>query len=116
MPYTSVQRLGELLTEVSRPLATVVSLPLTYEIGLNRLPLSFHPLIDDVTTMGRKIERVQWDEDCEKVNLQWRDSYTDRVFQNASYDYTVFALPFSIVKKLRLPSMPFFPCFFFSFP
>lgn len=55
--------------------------------------------------MDRKIERVQWDEDCEKVNLQWRNNYTDRVFQNASYDYTVFALPFSIVKKLRLPCM-----------
>lgn len=74
-------------------------------IGLNRLPLSFHPLVDNVTIMNRKIERVQWDEYDEKVNLQWRDTYTDRVFQNATYDYAVLALPFSIVKKLRLPGM-----------
>ncbi|RYP92463.1 hypothetical protein DL770_001409 [Monosporascus sp. CRB-9-2] len=78
----------------------------TIDGGLNRLPLSFHPLVDNVTTMDRKIERVQWHEDSEKVNLQWRNSYTDRTYQNASYDYAVFALPFSIVKKFRMPSMP----------
>ncbi len=54
--------------------------------------------------MNRKIERVQWKKDTEKVTLQWKNSYKDKVYQNASYDYAVFAIPFSIVKKFRLPS------------
>lgn len=74
--------------------------------GLSRLPQSFHPLVDHVTTMNRKVERVQWAEDTQKVTLQWRNNYTDTVFKNASYDYAVFALPFSIVKKMRMPSLP----------
>ncbi|KAI1773428.1 flavin-containing amine oxidoreductase [Hypoxylon cercidicola] len=78
----------------------------TIDGGLSRLPSSFHPLVDNVTTMNRKIERVEWLDDIQRVKLQWRDNYTDTVFQNASYDYAVFALPFSIVKKLRLPSLP----------
>lgn len=53
--------------------------------------------------MNRKVERVQWAEDTQKVTLQWRNNYTDTVFKNASYDYAVFALPFSIVKKMRMP-------------
>ena len=53
--------------------------------------------------MNRKIERVQFDEASERVNLQWRDHRGDKVFQNASYDYAVMALPFSMVKKMRLP-------------
>ncbi|KAK6951273.1 hypothetical protein Daesc_007804 [Daldinia eschscholtzii] len=56
--------------------------------------------------MNRKIERVEWLGDAQRVNLQWRDNYTDTVFQNASYDYTVFAVPFSMVKKMRLPYLP----------
>ena len=74
-------------------------------IGLNRLPLSFHPLVDSFTTLNRKIERVQWKPGCQKVNLQWRDNYTDVAFQNSSYDYAVIAVPFSIVKKWRFSGM-----------
>ncbi|KAI1762386.1 flavin-containing amine oxidoreductase [Hypoxylon sp. FL1150] len=78
----------------------------TIDGGLSRLPASFHPLVDNITTMNRKIERVEWLDDIQRVKLQWKDNYTDKVFQNASYDYAVFALPFSMVKKMRLPSMP----------
>ncbi|KAI8957263.1 flavin-containing amine oxidoreductase-domain containing protein [Daldinia sp. FL1419] len=78
----------------------------TIDGGLSRLPESFHPLVDNVTFMNRKIERVEWLGESQKVNLQWRDNYTDTVFRNASYDYAIFALPFSIVKKMRLPYLP----------
>ncbi|KAI2618174.1 flavin-containing amine oxidoreductase [Hypoxylon sp. NC1633] len=78
----------------------------TIDGGLSRLPASFHPLVDNVTTMNRKIERVEWLDDVQRVKLQWRDNYTDTVFQNASYDYAVFALPFSILKKMRMPYLP----------
>lgn len=56
--------------------------------------------------MNRKIERVEWVDDIQRVKLQWKDNFTDKVFQNASYDYAVFALPFSMVKKMRLPCKP----------
>ncbi|KAG8158336.1 hypothetical protein KVR01_012097 [Diaporthe batatas] len=77
----------------------------TVDGGLSRIPASFHPLVDNYTTMGRKIERVQWDEAAQQVNLQWRNNYTDTVFQNAAYDYTVVAVPFSVVKNWRLPTL-----------
>lgn len=77
----------------------------TIDGGLNRLPESFHPLVDNYTTMNRKIERVQWDAENEQVNLQWRNNYTETVFQNSSYDFAVIAVPFSVVKNWRLPSM-----------
>lgn len=72
--------------------------------GLSRLPASFHPLVDNYTTMGRKIERVQFDETTEQVTLQWRNNYTDTTFQDATYDYAVVAVPFSVLKNWRLPS------------
>ncbi|KAI1380621.1 flavin-containing amine oxidoreductase [Hypoxylon crocopeplum] len=78
----------------------------TIDGGLSRLPQSFHPLVDNVTTMNRKIERVEWLGDIQRVKLQWKENYTDTVYQNASYDYTVFAVPFSMVKKMRMPYLP----------
>lgn len=77
----------------------------TIDGGLSRLPASFHPLVDNFTTMGRKIERVGWDAETQQVNLQWRHNYTETVFQNSTYDYTVVAVPFSVVKNWRLPSL-----------
>ncbi|KAI1340812.1 L-amino acid oxidase [Xylariaceae sp. FL0016] len=78
----------------------------TIDGGLNRLPLSFHPLVDNITSMNTRVERVQWSEDSQKVNLQWRHNYTDRVFQNASFDYAVFAVPPPQLQRMRLPKMP----------
>ncbi|KAF5007855.1 hypothetical protein FDECE_5770 [Fusarium decemcellulare] len=78
----------------------------TIDGGLNRLPLSFHPLVDDITTMGRKIERVRYSETAEKVTLQWRKEYNDTTFQNSTFDYAVIAVPFSIVRRWRLPKLP----------
>ncbi|KAL0935707.1 L-amino-acid oxidase [Colletotrichum truncatum] len=78
----------------------------TIDGGLSRLPLSFHPLVDNITTMNRKIERVQFDSESSRVNLQWRESFKEQTFQNASYDYTLLAVPFSIIRKWRLPSLP----------
>jgi hypothetical protein len=60
--------------------------------------------VDNVTSMNQKIERIQWQEEAQRVNLQWKDHWSDKTFKNASYDYAVLALPFGIVKKMRLPS------------
>lgn len=73
--------------------------------GLNRLPESFHPLVDNYTVMGRKIERVQWDEDSQQVTLQWRNNYTETTFQDSTYDFAVVAVPFSVLKNWRLPDI-----------
>ncbi|KAK6077842.1 L-amino-acid oxidase [Seiridium cupressi] len=81
--------------------------------GLSRLPASFHPLVDNVTTMNRAVERVKWLPDSQKVQLEWREkkapnvtSGPSAVWANATYDYTVFALPFSVIQNWRLPSLP----------
>ncbi|KAI0123170.1 L-amino-acid oxidase [Xylariales sp. AK1849] len=55
---------------------------------------------------GAKIERVEWLEDVKKVKLQWRGHCSDREFQDATFDCTVMALPFPMIKKWRLPSLP----------
>ncbi|KAF5261569.1 hypothetical protein FOXYS1_7740 [Fusarium oxysporum] len=78
----------------------------TIDGGLNRLPLSFHPLVDNITTMERKIERVRYSETDEKVTLQWRNEYNDTTFQNSTFDYAVIAVPFSVVRRWRLPKLP----------
>ncbi|KAF4122893.1 Flavin containing amine oxidoreductase [Geosmithia morbida] len=77
----------------------------TIDGGLNRLPLSFHPLVDPVTTLERKIERVRF-ETNDSVTLQWRHNYTDSEFQNSTYDYVVVSAPFSAVRQWRLPHLP----------
>lgn len=76
----------------------------TIDGGLNRLPLSFHPLVDDITKMGRKIERVRFGKD--EVTLQWRSKCTGRVLQNSTYDYAVISAPFTAVRQWRLPRLP----------
>lgn len=73
--------------------------------GLNRLPLSFHPLVDNATTLNRKIERVKWSACSKKVTLQSRNSYADQ-FENSTHDYAVISVPLSIVKKWRIPGLP----------
>ncbi|KAK0372862.1 L-amino-acid oxidase [Colletotrichum limetticola] len=78
----------------------------TIDGGLSRLPLAFHPLVDDITTMDRKIERVQFDSENSKVNLQWRESFKNQTFETSEYDYALLAVPFSIIRKWRLPSLP----------
>ncbi|KAK0702183.1 flavin-containing amine oxidoreductase [Lasiosphaeris hirsuta] len=80
----------------------------TIDGGLNRLPLSFHPLVNGVTTMNRKIERVQFleSESGNKVLLQHRDNYTSSEFHTDAYDYALISAPFSMVRKWRLPSLP----------
>lgn len=85
----------------------------TIDGGLNRLPSSFHPLVDNVTTMNRAIERVKWDEATQKVQLEWRaeksanvTSGPSAVWANETFDYTVMALPFSVIQGWRLPSLP----------
>lgn len=76
----------------------------TIDGGLSRLPSAFHPLVDDITFMNRKIQRVQYDEETQKVTLQWKAKPLDRGFQNATYDFAVVTVPTALVRTWRLPS------------
>ncbi|EXJ64231.1 hypothetical protein A1O7_00567 [Cladophialophora yegresii CBS 114405] len=76
----------------------------TIDGGLTRLPSAFHPLVDGVTHMNRKIQRVQYNETTRRVTLQWKTKPLDRTFQNASYDLAVVTVPMPLVRTWRLPA------------
>ncbi|KAI0143397.1 L-amino-acid oxidase [Xylariaceae sp. FL1272] len=80
----------------------------TIDGGLSRLPSAFHPLVDNVTTMNRAIERIDWLENEQRVQLAWKDKRTNGkyVWKNASYDYAVLAVPFAVMKGWRMPQLP----------
>lgn len=77
--------------------------------GLNRLPLSFHPLVNKDTRMNRKIEQIQFvpgkKREGSKVQLHWRDNANRRNSQPriSTYDYAIVSAPFSVVRSWRLP-------------
>lgn len=76
----------------------------TIDGGLTRLPAAFHPLVDSVTHMDRKIQRVQYNETTQRVTLQWKAAPLDKTFQNASYDLAVVTVPMALVRTWRLPA------------
>ena len=78
----------------------------TIDGGLNRLPLSFEPLVEKSTTFKRRIERIQFSPTSNKVTLQSRQSYKDKLV-STTHDYAVLAVPLSILRKFRItPTLP----------
>lgn len=75
----------------------------TIDGGLNRLPQSFRPLVDDITRMKTSVERVKYENN--KVTLEWRDSFRDKKFQSSTHDYAIIAVPFTVVRQWRLPKI-----------
>lgn len=75
----------------------------TIDGGLTRLPSAFHPLIDGITHMNRKVQRIEFNESSQRVTLQWKSKALDRTFQNASYDLAVVTAPLALVRTWRLP-------------
>jgi monoamine oxidase len=78
---------------------------------MSRLPNAFKPLVGDDLKYHRKIQKVQYLEDEKKVQVSWKTNYTDRGFQNAKYDYTFVAVPFTVVRKWELPGILTTPLF-----
>lgn len=70
---------------------------------MSRLPNAFKPLVQDDLRYNRKIQKVEYLENENKVKVSWKQNYTDRQFQNATYDYTFVAVPFTVVRKWELP-------------
>ena len=54
--------------------------------------------------MNRMIERAEFLPETNQVQLSWKNSFTDAVFQNATYDYAIIAVPFSKVRSWRFPN------------
>ncbi|MCJ1462944.1 hypothetical protein MMC07_001548 [Pseudocyphellaria aurata] len=69
----------------------------TIDGGLNRLPYSFYPHVDSITTMDRSIERAEFLPETNQVQLSWKKKFTDIEFQSATYDYAMISVPFSKV-------------------
>lgn len=74
---------------------------------MNRMPLAFHPLVEEAVQFGSKVERIRYDNETDRLTLQWRGNYTDLTFESADFDYAVISAPFSVVRRMRLPPLPY---------
>lgn len=74
---------------------------------MNRMPMAFTPIVDDDVHFGRKVERIRYDNTTDRVTLSWRGNYTDRTLESDDYDYAVISAPFTVVRRMRLPPLPF---------
>ncbi|KAK4207126.1 flavin-containing amine oxidoreductase-domain containing protein [Rhypophila decipiens] len=76
----------------------------TIDGGLNRLPLSFTPLVSDATTFGRKIEKIKYSPETKKIELH---SKSKAGKDTTAHDFAIITLPFSVLKKIRIaPPLP----------
>lgn len=71
-------------------------------LGMNRLPEAFRSLLGDNIKFGKKVERIHFDEKTERLTLQWRGNYSEKL-ESKEYDYAVIATPFTVVQRMRLP-------------
>ncbi|KAK4446777.1 putative L-amino-acid oxidase [Podospora aff. communis PSN243] len=61
----------------------------TIDGGMSRLPLSFHPLVDDSTTFNRHIDRVNYSPDSKTVTLESKGSNCTLPKVNSTHDYAI---------------------------
>jgi monoamine oxidase len=71
--------------------------------GMIRLPNAFKPLIQGNLKYHRKIQKIEYFDSEKKVQVSWKNNYTDRQFGNATYDYAFVSVPFTVVRKWELP-------------
>lgn len=78
----------------------------TVDGGFDRLPLAFAPLVRNVTSLNRYLERASFSPESGKVSLQSRQSVDGATtLINSTHDYVVLAVPFSAMKSLDLPQI-----------
>jgi monoamine oxidase len=75
---------------------------LTIDKGLNRIAEAFHPIVDSRLTLGRRIERISVEKGTNKTGIHW---HQDGKMHTKSYDKTLVAVPFSVVKLWRRPAL-----------
>ncbi|KAK3366292.1 amine oxidase [Lasiosphaeria ovina] len=76
----------------------------TVDGGLDRLPLSFGPLVDKATTLNRRIERASYSPDSKTVTLQSPGANADP-WINSAHDYVMLAVPFSAMRNWSISGL-----------
>jgi len=59
--------------------------------------------------MDRFIQRAEFLPKTNEVQLSWKNTFTDTVYSNATYDYVMVSAPFSKVRRWRFPNTCEFP-------
>jgi len=70
----------------------------TIDKGLSRLSEAFHPIVDGKITYERRVERLSFNETTNKTGVHWKGGMSE-------FDKTLVAVPFSVVKLWRRPSL-----------
>lgn len=74
----------------------------TVDKGLNRLAEAFHPIVDGRLAYGRRIEALSYNETTGKTGVTWHE---DGEKQRREYDKTIVAVPFSVARLWRTPTL-----------
>lgn len=72
--------------------------------GLERLPLAFRPFLGDRVKFGRRIEKAEYLAGESKIKFSWREDFKQKTFKEEVFDYALVAVPFTQVRRWRLPS------------
>ena len=75
----------------------------TIDKGLESLPRAFYPHVQDRLTLDRKVTGLKYDENTDKISVQWRKDPFAMKPESEEYDYAVVAVPFSKVRIWDLP-------------
>lgn len=75
----------------------------TIDKGLTRLAEAFHPVVDGKITYGRRINKLSYDEKTKQTSVHWYDNKSSKT-EKKTYDKTIVAVPFSVVRLWRLPN------------
>lgn len=72
--------------------------------GLERLPLAFRPFLGERVKFGRRIEKAEYLAEENKIKFSWRENFKQKTFNEEVFDYALVAVPFTQVRRWRLPS------------
>jgi len=75
----------------------------TIDKGLSSLARAFHPHVEGKVTYGRRVEGLTFNDDTQKIAVNWREDPLAMEPQAEEYDYAVVAVPFSKVRLWRTP-------------
>lgn len=71
------------------------------------MPLAFRPIVDDDLRLGHHVERIKHDKETDRLTISWRGNYTDGDLESIGFDYAVVSAPFTAVRRMRLPALPY---------
>ncbi|KAL4800847.1 hypothetical protein BDV19DRAFT_396314 [Aspergillus venezuelensis] len=75
----------------------------TIDKGLESLPRAFWPHVANRTSLNFKVSGLSYDDETDKVTVNWRKNPSDLSPVGKEYDYAVVATPFSKVRLWDLP-------------